>query len=59
MVWWLGLVERENQNRQQQEFRVKASAAAATTRNKRDVMAGMLESRPTLAMKKTVAWKLR
>ena len=39
-------------NMQQQEFIAKATTAVATTRIKRDVMAGMLESLTLLAMKK-------
>jgi hypothetical protein len=38
---------------QQQEFRAKATATVATAKIKREVMLGMLEARPGLAMKKT------
>lgn len=41
-----------NQNRQQQELRVKARTVIATAYIKREVMSGMLEAWTGLAMKK-------
>lgn len=42
---------------QQHEFSDKASAVATIARIKREVMVGMLETLPGLAMKKTVMEK--
>jgi hypothetical protein len=51
---WLRWLERDFQNRQQQEVNAKATREETTSSSKRGIMFGMLETRPGLAMKKTV-----
>jgi hypothetical protein len=46
-------LERDFQNRQQQEVNARAIREETTSSSKRVIMPGMLETRPGLAMKKT------